>query len=224
MRRATLLMFVCAALGGWSSTAGAEPYWVRYDGTDFPENQGWTRTTYAGGATRSLEDGWLVLDGRQDIMIADAYTMSRPIDPDPDELFIMRWGLQVDDVTGWADPSVGVRSDEAWAVAFAFSESRIIDAFDLSISVNFEAGVPHEFELRSSDMRQYELYIDGIVALTGSFTHVVTTSKVIWGDDIVGAASRSRWDYFQFGVVPEPCTGLGLVLMMFTGINGRRVI
>ncbi len=199
------------------STARAEQYWIAYEGDDFPENEGWTRTISAGGAERWIEDGALVLDGRQDIMIADSYSMLRSVDPGPGELLLMRWRLNVDEVTmGHSDPHVAVFSDESWSVAFRFSESHVFNAFDLGMNAGFEPGIFHRFELWSCDMRTFELSIDDTLALSGDFVHVITVSKVAWGDGIVGAASMSRWDHFRFGVVPEPSSalllGLGLLI------------
>lgn len=204
-----LITLSCAAL--ITASARADPYWISYEGNDFPENEGWTRTIGAGGAERYIEDGTLVLDGRQDIMIADSYSMQRLLDPEPGELFIMRWRLNVDELTeGHSDAIAAVFSDESWAVAFRLSESRIFNSFDLSMSAPFEQGAFHLFELRSWDMRTFELSIDDAVALSGDFVHVITASKVAWGDGVQGAASLSRWDCFEFGVVPEPTPGVVL--------------
>jgi hypothetical protein len=207
-------LWLLLAVGG----ASAEPYWITYEGNDFPENEGWTRHTGAGGAQRWIEDGALVLDGRDDIMIYDAYTMSRPIDPEPAELFIMRVRLKVDELAaGPFDPVFAVTSDESWRIGFELSETRIFNLDDPDMSASFEPGVFHCFEVRSWDMRSFELLIDGDLALTGPFTHIISASRVSWGDQVEGAASLSRWDYFEFGVVPEPssisCCLLGAVVL-----------
>jgi len=203
----------------------AEPYWITYDGSDFPENEGWTRNYGAGGADRWIEGGALALDGRADSSIYDSYSMVRSLDPEPGELFVARWRLKVEELTGWADPSVGIFSDGSWSVAFTFSETRVINLDDPGMSANFELGVFHEFELSSFDMRTFALAIDGSVALTGDFVHVITDSKVSWGDGAVGSASLSRWDYFEFGVIPEPSGALALVVLsMIMSGTKRRVI
>jgi len=228
MRFATLLLFTLPALAVLTSTAGAEPYWISYDGNDFPENEGWTRE-YGdenghgqGGAVRSIEDGALVLDGLRHVAIYDAYTMSRPIDPAPDELFIMRWRLRVDEVSAREDPAVVAFSDDSWGVGFQFSESYVESTFEDAVTAAFEAGVFHLFELRSYDMRQYELLIDGEVALVGPFFDTITASEVGWGDAVTGSASLSRWDYFEFGVVPEPCSAATLSVAGAVALFLRR--
>lgn len=227
MKHTVMLMLVCAALGAWSSTAGAEPYWVSYDGTDFPENQGWTRLSGAGGADRWIEDGTLALDGRANFMIYDAYTMTRMIDPEPGELFIMRVRIKVDDIaSGPWDPAFFATSDDSWSVGFALSKTRIFNVDDLSMSATFEPGVYHTYELRSWDMRNYELRIDGGVAITGPFTHIISSSRISWGDEVEGAASLSHWDYFEFGVVPEPggAAGLAVVALIVFCHHGKDTL
>ena len=57
-----LLIFAAALSCAAASPALAEQYWIAYEGDDFPENEGWTRTISAGGAERWIEDGALVLD------------------------------------------------------------------------------------------------------------------------------------------------------------------
>lgn len=218
-----LLMFLAALACASFSAANAEQYWIAYEGDDFPENEGWTRSTMAGGAERWIEDGTLVLDGRADIAIGDSYSMHRPIDPEPGELFIVRLRLRVDELSsGHSDPAFGVSSDESWSIGFRLSETRIFNIDDLSMSAAFEPGVFHLFEVMSSDMRNFELRIDGSVALAGPFTHIITPSKVSWGDQIVGAASLSHWDYFEFGVVPEPSGAAGLVILSMIVFGTER--
>ena len=156
-------------------------------------------------------------------MIADSYSMLRSVDPEPGELFLMRWRRKVDEVTmGHSDPHVGVFSDESWSVGFRFSETHVFNVDDLGMSASFEPGVFHLFELRSWDMRGFELSIDHTVALTGDFVHVITASKIAWGDGIVGAASLSSWDYFEFGVIPEPSGAVGIVAMWAVVFSIRR--
>jgi len=217
-------MFVVAALGVLVPQAGADEYWIAYEGNDFPENEGWTRSYGAGGADRWIDDGVLVLDGRADSSIYDSYSMLRSVDPGPGELFLMRWRLKVDEVTvGHSDPIVGVFSDESWSVGFRFSETHVFNVDDLGMNASFEPGIFHRFELRSWDMRSFELSIDDTVALTGDFVHVITASKVAWGDGVVGAASLSRWDYFEFGVIPEPSSAIGIVAVCAVVFcTGRR--
>ena len=51
------LLFLTGLTLVLAASATAEPYWISYDGNDFPENEGWTRVLNEGGAERSIEDG-----------------------------------------------------------------------------------------------------------------------------------------------------------------------
>ena len=225
-----LLMFLAAVSYATAGIAAGEPYWIAYEGNDFPENEGWERVHgdenghNQGGAERWIEDGALVIDSRRHIEIYDSYTMSRAVNPGPGELFLMRWRLKVDEVSAFYDPSVVVFSDDSWVVAFNFSESLARSGFESGVSVEFDPGVFHDFELSSWDMRTYELTIDGTTALTGDFVPVFTASEVSWGDGWQGAASLARWDYFEFGVVPEMQSalafGVGCTLLFFVKRRG----
>lgn len=212
-RSLCLTIVLAAAIGG----ASADQYWIAYEGDDFPENQGWQRITGPlGGAQRSIENGWLVIDSRASTSIVDFYRrdMNGQLDPDPGELFVMRWGVRIDEVIGLFDLDVGVFSDEKWAVGLTLNENTIESVFETGVSASFSPGVPHQFELRSVDMRSYDLFIDGSLAMQGAFWLSLTESQIIWGDGVQGAASLSRWDYVRFGVVPEPSSGLLFALWL----------
>lgn len=222
-RFTTLLLFLPAALTAMTASSRADQYWISYDGTLYPEEAGWTRATHGGGAVRCLQEGALVLDGREDNSIGDAYSMHRLLDPEPGELFVMRLRVKVDELTsGPWDPAFGVTSDESWSAAFQLSDTQIFNMDDLGMNASFEPGVFHTFELRSWDMRGFELCIDGSVALTGSFTRIISASRITWGDETVGGASLSSWDYFEFGVVPEPSGAAGLLVLGLIGLGTKR--
>jgi hypothetical protein len=214
------LMFVtglsCAVVG----TAGAEPYWIAYEGDDFPENRGWTRVfgdengPLQGGAEREIENGIFRLDGLRSDQIFDFYEIARSLDPDAGEVFVMRWRVRVVEVVGSRgfDPAVVVFSDHRRGVAFEFGENEVSSLFESQVKATFEPGLFHSFEFRSAHMLDYELYVDGHFASAGSFVDVASMSRVNWGDSTQGAASLSEWDYVRFGVVPEP-EGLALFIV-----------
>ena len=57
---------VLVVLGGWLVfPAAAEPFWIAYEGNDYPEHEGWERVTIGGAAQRQLDDGGLILDTRE---------------------------------------------------------------------------------------------------------------------------------------------------------------
>jgi hypothetical protein len=222
MKNLTLLCFVCAALGALALPAGAEPYWVAYEGNDLPENEGWNRYwgnadgEYQGpGAYRTVEDGILTMDSLYDLEVYDFVEITLPglIDPDPGETFIAEWRLKVEQVDGRVDPSIGIFSDTAMVLGFEFDEDSLISVFEDFRETPITPGVFHEYHLVTHDMQLYELYIDGALAIEGAFSQNLGLSTVGWGDGCHPAASRTQWDYFRFGVVPEPST-----LFLFLGI------
>ncbi len=194
------------------SAVSADQYWIAYEGNDFPENEGWLRISY-GQPERWIEDGCLVIDSRGSVSWVESYRleMQGNLDPGPDELFVMQWRLRIDEAYG-ADIGITVFSDDKWGAAFQLDADTISSVFEPDTSAPFLPGVFHEFELRSSDMRSYELYIDDDLAIEGSFWFQLIESRVGWGDGVQGAASLSRWDYVRFGVVPEPSSALLLGL------------
>jgi hypothetical protein len=207
----------------------AEPYWYAYEGNDFPENEGWTRVHGDKPAERWIDDGVFFIDGRAEVGIYDFYEMvfDGGFDPGPGETFVMRWRLKVDEVDGFEDPTVRVRSDRVaedqfYAVGFTFTEDLIRSAYEPDVEAPIEPHVFHEYELRSQDMRNYRLYVDDDALLQGGFCGVFGPTAVAWGD---GASARgsAEWDYVRFGVVPEP-KGLALGLFTLAGMLGCRSI
>ncbi len=200
--------------------ASADQYWIAYEGNDFPENEGWRRITRAGGANRFLERGHLVIDSLASTQIVDGYEMRRPgqFDPDPGELLVVEWRVQIDSVVGFTDIVIVVSSDDEWEVGFEMNMDTIRSVLEPGVVASFEPGVPHQFDFRSVDMRAYELRIDGSPTISGSFRPLFDSSRVVWGDGIQGSASLSRWDYFRFGVVPEPSS----LLLFSLGFTIRR--
>lgn len=213
MKSMMLLCFVCAALGALALPAGAEPYWIAYEGNDLPENEGWNRYwgnadgEYQGpGAHRTVEDGILTMDSLYDMEVYDFAELTLPgqIDPDPGEMFIAEWRLKIEQVDGRVDPSICISSDTAMVLGFEFDEDSLISVFEDFRETPITPGAFHEYRLISSDMRLYELSIDGVLAVEGNFEQNLATSYIAWGDGCTPAASRTQWDYFRIGVVPEP--------------------
>lgn len=211
-----------------AAAARASPYEILYDPNTglYPEETGWTRFPFYGGDIRSIEDGWLVMDGMRDPRIQDYYRMlfNGNLDPGPGEELVVSWRIRIDGLIGPYDPTVGVFSDDKWVVGFEMSRTEIASEFEQGASAAFEPGVPHTFELRSSDMRTYVLSIDGAPAIHGNFWLSLWDSRVQWGDGMYGGASLAAWDYFRISVVPE-CHNLELgstVTVLVTLARARR--
>jgi hypothetical protein len=208
-----------------AAAARASPYWIEYEPANglFPEESGWTRYYAYGGGERWIEDGAFVLDTRGSPGIYDYYVkhMYGTLDPAPGEIFDMQWRLRIEEPPGITDLDVGVFSDDKWGVGFHFDADAIRSVFEEGVEAWFTPGVFHDFDFISSDMRNYTLYIDGVAAIEGSFWLSLTPSEVGWGDDVQGRTSLSRWDYFSFGVTPEPSACW--VALLATALFGRGV-
>jgi hypothetical protein len=195
-----------------TAAARASPYWIEYEPGNgyFPEEVGWTRYTSYGGDQRSIEDGWLIMDGMASPGIYDYALMAgNAIDPGPGALFVCEWRVFVSELTGPYDPGVAIHSDDKWAASFVLSSSAIYSLFEPEVSASFEPGIAHTFEFQSADMRTYILSVDGAPAINGSFWESLTGPAVAWGDRVYRASSAAYWDYFRFGVTPE-CGSLAL--------------
>jgi hypothetical protein len=223
MKHAVMLTFVCAVLGGWSSTAGAEPYWVAYEGNDFPENEGWTRITYYGEANRRIEDGVLVIDSLHDRHIEDLVEMRRWMDPDPGELFVAEWRLMVG--AGSTGPDAGVfiaRSFQPGSVILQFTPDRAWIGHD-NRYFDVAPGVFHTYRFESEDMIAYNFFIDGQWVYEGHFLWPASNQSYInFGDEFNGWASISYWDYLRFGVIPEPASSMMYLSLLCLMIKINR--
>jgi hypothetical protein len=205
-------------------------YWIDWDGSDWPEAAGYTRTWgnwqgphQGAGANRTLENGVLTYDSLYDPGVYDYYYMERAgqMDPGPGEHLLMQWTLKVEVVEGVADPVVGFFSDDGWAFGFEYGEDHFRSVFEGDISVPIAPGLWHEYELISSGLRTYDLYVDGTLARQGTLTQVFTQSFVGFADGVQGAASLHHWSSFRFGaVVPEP--GGVLLLVWVVAWRGAR--
>ena len=221
MIRISCLLTACLL---FVSTASADPYWIAYEGNDFPENEGWTRLWNGPFAERWIEDGSLFIDTRPVLSTCEWYEQHpSAVAPQDTELFVLQWRVKIDEFSGGQlGPSISVFSDDCWAVAFYMNNDSIWSAFECDVYASYEPNVYHEYYLQSSDMRYYELYLDGALAIQGQFWESVTTNKISWGEGTSSSVSVSSWDYVRFGVVPEPSSGVA-VLVLIQAFMTRRI-
>jgi hypothetical protein len=227
MTRMLCLTISLLAAGG---IASAEQYWITYEGNDLPENEGWNRSWgnddgehHGDGAYRTVEDGILTMDSLYDLRVYDyAYRyLYGEVDPNPGELFIAEWRMNVEENVGdHYDAVVTVASDDAWQLSFGLFPDHVESIWEDDVTLSVAPGVFHEYCVRTWDMRTYELYIDGNLVHEGTFWQGLLDSKLAWGDGVSGAASLAHWDYVHFGVVPEPSSAL--MLMTPCVCAGRR--
>ncbi len=224
MLRARARIGVLSTIILLASAAGATPYWIAWEGNEYPENEGWMRGYSAGGAVRTLGGGMMTLDGTQSTAIFDSYLLERPgaFDPGPNEYLAVEWRVKVEATPGYPyDIAVAFRSDAAWAADVFLSRDRlqILPGF---VVVPYEPDVFHEFRLISHDLRTFELHLDGALAYSGPLSRLVTRSEMIWGDAAIGASSRSTWDYFRFGAVEIPEPSMVVAFLAAGAVTRRR--
>jgi hypothetical protein len=203
-------------VAGAAATVRADQYWIAYEGKDFPENEGWTRSFSAGGAIRSLESGALVIDGLASDRIYDTYQWFDFENPKPEEVFVVEWRVLIDGQSEPFDSSVTVaRNGIAGDFSLDFAADRV-RIRDQDTEVLFSPGEWHEYRIRSSDMQTFSLELDGVFAATGEFlTPSILEPFVSFGDEWIGRASRSQWDYMRFGVVPECSSSMGIIAALW---------
>jgi hypothetical protein len=209
-----LLMFLTALSCAVPCPALAEQYWIAYEGNDFPENEDWTRVYGDGNwppedePDRRLQNGELVIDTSRDDQLWEYY--SHPLtDPGPGEVFVAEWRVVSEILVNDHDNGVVFARDAAPAhISFHLTpDSLRISHEDLYIPIT--PGLRHTYRVESQDMISYAVWIDEELVHTGTFeTDTLLQSYAGWGAGTQGASSVSRWDYFRFGVVPEPSSGL----------------
>jgi hypothetical protein len=201
--------------------ANASPYWISYDPATgkFTEEDGWERVVSPPAAERWIEDGALVIDSSASWDTQDYYRRAFSdggLDPSPGETFVMQWRLLIASSIPWDDPGVRVTSEDLFSAGFLFYYDHLEAWSDPGRIASFAPGVAHAYELRSADMRTYELAIDGVLTLSGTFVQYAAfpPPRVLWGDVTQGGASLTRWESFEFGVVPEPRAWTGALVAL----------
>lgn len=194
--------------------ASADPVSIVYEGDDFPENVGWQRFTQYGGSQRSLSDGVLTLNSLSSREIADYYQQPWLRDPQPGEIFVAELRVRVNEEKLFPENGMVI------ARAERHSYLEILIGYDSLVILPRFAVIPispkswHTLMLYSREMQSYTLFIDGAIAYTGVFeTETLNQGFCAFGDGVVGASSRTEWDYARFLIVPEPSSLVGLVVL-----------
>lgn len=203
----------------------AEPYWVAWEGNDYPENEGWTRQFISGGADRDLSSGAMRIDSTRSHLIYDQSVLERQVDAEAGELFVVEWRARVNVSDGplW-DQGVGIATDSAGLLILGLYRDAIHSARE-GWTIPLEQGEFHTIRLESIDMESYSIYIDDSFARIGAFEpETLARSAVTFGDGSSGGGivSNVDWDYFRFGVVPEPSSYLCLLSALACTTLWRR--
>jgi hypothetical protein len=184
--------------------ARASPFWVTWE-EGWPEEQGWMRGSTGPPAERWLDGGLLFIDTRAEFGIRDQYYQNpASLMPGPQEMFTVEWGVRVYESTPSYDPGVLVVADDHYSVNFCMDTQSVHSEFEPGRWASFAPNEFHEFVLNSTDMRTYDLYIDGALALQGSFFEsFLAGPDVDWGN-FAGCKTLTAWDHVAYGIIPEP--------------------
>lgn len=222
MKHMTHWLIVMGIVGGATAAmARAAPYWVAWEGDDFPENEGWRRVGTGSVPTRTLSNGVMTFDSLSMDQSDDIYQMNGAPDPEPGEEFVVQWRLRVNQID-WDsplfpfDPGWSVKSAEGWKAVFVIGFDEF-DSFLEDTNVAFAPGLFHDWEFRSADMRTFTINLDGTEVASGNFVSTLPGARIEWGDAVHGPTSSFDWDYFRFGVVPEPTTSLSMMTVVVMG-------
>lgn len=206
-------MTLAVLVGLAAAAARAEPYWIAYEGNEFPEEAGWRRRygnengPYAGGAERTICDGVFTLDSMRHAQIFDFYDIERQVDPAVGEVFIAEWRVLVGSVSDPADAGVIIARDEPPGYVAVKNGPNGITISPGNVFVAIEPSIFHSFRVYSSDMERFVLSIDGEPTYSGFFeSNTLLHSFLAFGDSVQGQRSLTSWDYVRFGAVPEPAT------------------
>ena len=209
----------CAALLCLGAVAYGQPYEEMYyppgsvylEGEPtpgaFPEEAPWDWEWYTtgGGAQRTATNGIFTVDGAGDPQIADYYVKERPgqLDAEAGELFYLEWRMRLlvppsDD----SDVRVYVSSDDGDGdIDLGVGSDHIYSYFEYRLT-EVDTTEWHTYRIESTDMGDYDFFIDDQYIYTGFFDWPgITSSHVIFGDGGCGEASSSEWSHVRFGTV-----------------------
>jgi len=211
-----VMAWACGSLVCLGAAAHGEPYQYTY----YPPESPYLRGREVPGAF-PWEQGWVVdSGGLVDVSIdwevyalrlEAEYTNSwesyssedmGPVNPEPGEYLYVQWRMMVVTDPSAGDPRVGVALDDfAGVMAVNLTRDWIRD-YEGGETYYFTAGEFHTFVIRSVNLLDYDLFVDGQYAFSDVFkTPTSLDSFVCWGDGST-LCSTSLWQYFRCGGAP----------------------
>jgi len=202
---------------------------ISYEGDVFPDSAGWARSDRQYLADRELIDGWFVQ--RADVAVPGMPPNTPEVDEDDfyrrstvdfigTDAFFVEWRMETDGPReGFPNVSpaaivLGGYSHAFYHFTIARDQARYIDA-DLEVRLfDIAPDVPHVYRLELNGTTSYRWLIDGQVVFQGipAGTYPNPDSEIVFGARAAGQPITARWDYIRYGVIPEPATGLMMIL------------
>jgi hypothetical protein len=202
--------------------ARASPFWVTWE-EGWPDQQGWIEG-WSIPAQKWLEDGLLFIDSRAQGGADGYYQSPASLMPGFQETFTLQWRIRVYESTPTSDPGVIVRADDHYSVAFTLDTHSVHSNYEPGKWASFAPDEFHDFAVQSTDMRVYDLYIDGALAMQGTFFESLFPGpSVAWGD-LSSGMSLAAWDSLQYGIIPAPSALFCLLFALCSAGSPKRSV
>jgi hypothetical protein len=204
----------------WGGVVNAEV--ITYDGSVYPETVGWERVG-SEDADRWIDDGWfchfLELGVWEPGPLGEADFYKRSLGSFAGVgTFFMEWQVETDAPSSILDSSgvpvvvsAGGRSAAFYHTTITDSRVQLFRDTDIPlVFVDIEPGVPHSYRLELHGAESYAWYIDGELVDYGvpEGPYPTESSVLNWGAQHHTFDTNCRWDYVNYGVIPEPATVL----------------
>ncbi len=203
--------------------ARASPFWVTWE-EGWPTEQGWLEGWTNPAPQRWLDDGLLFIDSRSAGGAGGYYQFPQTLIPAGQEIFSLRWRTRVLESYPNVDPGVTVIADDYYTVGFSMDAQSIHSDFEPGNWASFAPNEFHEFRVESADVRAYRLYIDGALALEGTFCEGLFPGPYVGWGDLWSGMSLTSWDSVQYGITPSPPASICLLIpLSYAGSLKRSV-
>ena len=188
---------------------------VTFEPSSFPDEQGWTRSTFC-TPERSLADGWF----HQDVQPTEC---ADPPSGDRDSYtrsiaefigvpnFFVEWRMRADGDASeilWGAPallSVWNQGGETYWFAIARDEVKFVqDDFTVILFVEIAPDTPHTFRVEVNNDQWYAWYIDGVEIYAGlpGGPYPSANPSISWRAKSAFLESSVHWQYIHFGTIP----------------------
>lgn len=210
---------IALGLIGWClPTAASFGDVLVFEGTSFPDEDGWERNMFC-TPERWLADGWFVVacdpgECSQQLGDFDDYNRWLPEFDGPPSFFV-EWRAETDGPSSEfvaiapASLTVGSLGPVNYQFVFARDLIYLYRDFDLPVVyVDLIAGVSHTYRLELYGADVYIWYIDGEIVDSGIPVGPYRFFPIIgWNSASWMFPSTTRWDYIRLGTIPIDGSG-----------------
>jgi len=173
-------------------------------GGQLPEDQGWDPYSVGNVAAWAdpSEQALHLLATELDTFKFYDNELMGAINPDPGDFLYVEWSMEVISEYYHSDTWVTVGLDEFGGDASIQVSTDRVEDMEGDEEYMIEPGQPHTFLVRSVNLIDYDLYVDGQYAFSDVFkTPSAFDSLVSWGDN-ASLYSESLWGFMRYGGAP----------------------